>query len=278
MSALLTLPKNQLLAHEGLLRKHYARCGRILRNIRKTKPDGEPVNWTRIGTMAGGQMTTVTARSEMDGKLIDWREANVHILTHCDALTASSVFEGERALTTARFPKAASLPSVALLVLLHPISMIPFHGRRDRGREIRGHEGQQPDRRLLFRAVPWRGAARYVRQFARNPDPAGHRRLGMAHLLRRREVQGAKLDILPSGSASPRDDPGSCQGRGLYMICPTSKHAARPKGCSDCAVHGNTAVYLAERTGANIFFVKDGGSAHAPWPIAFPSTAITVRP
>ena len=32
----------------------------------------------------------------MDGKLIDWREANVHILTHAMHY-ASSVFEGERA-------------------------------------------------------------------------------------------------------------------------------------------------------------------------------------
>ena len=31
----------------------------------------------------------------MDGKLIDWREANVHILTHAMHY-ASSVFEGER--------------------------------------------------------------------------------------------------------------------------------------------------------------------------------------
>ena len=32
----------------------------------------------------------------MDGKMIDWREANVHILTHAMHY-ASSVFEGERA-------------------------------------------------------------------------------------------------------------------------------------------------------------------------------------
>jgi branched-chain amino acid aminotransferase len=32
----------------------------------------------------------------MDGKLVDWRQANVHILTHAMHY-ASSVFEGERA-------------------------------------------------------------------------------------------------------------------------------------------------------------------------------------
>ena len=32
----------------------------------------------------------------MDGKMVDWREANVHILTHAMHY-ASSVFEGERA-------------------------------------------------------------------------------------------------------------------------------------------------------------------------------------
>ena len=45
----------------------------------------------------------------MDGSLVDWREANVHILTHAMHY-ASSVFEGERAYT-ARFSKAARILS-----------------------------------------------------------------------------------------------------------------------------------------------------------------------
>ena len=49
---------------------------------------------------------------------------------------------------------------------------------------------------------------------------------------------------------------------GLYMICTTSKHAAEAKGCSD-ALFMDYRGYVAECTGANIFFVKDG-EVHTP--------------
>ena len=46
------------------------------------------------------------------------------------------------------------------------------------------------------------------------------------------------------------------------MICTTSKHAAEAKGCSD-ALFMDYRGYVAEATGANIFFVKDG-EVHTP--------------
>ena len=46
------------------------------------------------------------------------------------------------------------------------------------------------------------------------------------------------------------------------MICTTSKHAAEEKGCSD-ALFMDFRGYVAEATGANIFFVKDG-EVHTP--------------
>ena len=46
------------------------------------------------------------------------------------------------------------------------------------------------------------------------------------------------------------------------MICTTSKHAAEAKGCSD-ALFFDYRGYVAEATGANIFFVKDG-EVHTP--------------
>ncbi|HEY0274446.1 MAG TPA: aminotransferase class IV, partial [Paenirhodobacter sp.] len=53
----------------------------------------------------------------------------------------------------------------------------------------------------------------------------------------------------------------------LYMICTMSKHAAQAKGCSD-ALFMDYRGYVAEATGANIFFVKDG-EVHTPLPDAF---------
>ncbi|MGR3405058.1 aminotransferase class IV, partial [Roseovarius indicus] len=54
---------------------------------------------------------------------------------------------------------------------------------------------------------------------------------------------------------------------GLYMICTLSKHAAEAKGCSD-AMMFDYRGYVAEATGANIFFVKDG-EVHTPKPDCF---------
>jgi branched-chain amino acid aminotransferase len=51
------------------------------------------------------------------------------------------------------------------------------------------------------------------------------------------------------------------------MICTMSKHAAENKGCSD-AMMLDYRGYVAEATGANIFFVKDG-EVHTPKPDCF---------
>ena len=51
------------------------------------------------------------------------------------------------------------------------------------------------------------------------------------------------------------------------MICTMSKHAAEAKGCSD-ALFMDYRGYVAEATGANIFFVKDG-EVHTPKPDCF---------
>jgi branched-chain amino acid aminotransferase len=51
------------------------------------------------------------------------------------------------------------------------------------------------------------------------------------------------------------------------MICTMSKHAAEAKGCSD-AIMMDWRGYVAEATGANVFFVRDG-VVHTPLPDAF---------
>ena len=60
--------------------------------------------------------------------------------------------------------------------------------------------------------------------------------------------------------------PTAAKAAGLYMICTMSKHAAEAKGCSD-AMFFDYRGYVAEATGANIFFVKDG-EVHTPLPDA----------
>ena len=77
-------------------------------------------------------------------------------------------------------------------------------------------------------------------------------------------MKGAKLDIAKWKRPSPETIPTAAKAAGLYMICTMSKHAAMAKGCSD-ALFYDFRGYVAEATGANIFFVKDG-EVHTPNP------------
>jgi branched-chain amino acid aminotransferase len=76
------------------------------------------------------------------------------------------------------------------------------------------------------------------------------------------KLKGAKLDIAKWKRPSPETIPSHAKAAGLYMICTMSKHAAEAKGCSD-AMMFDYRGYVAEATGANIFFVRDG-EVHTP--------------
>jgi branched-chain amino acid aminotransferase len=80
-------------------------------------------------------------------------------------------------------------------------------------------------------------------------------------------MRGAKLDIAKWKRPSPETIPSFAKAAGLYMICSMSKHTAEAKGCSD-AMMLDYRGYVAEATGANIFFVKDG-EVHTPDPDCF---------
>ena len=65
----------------------------------------------------------------------------------------------------------------------------------------------------------------------------------------------------------PRTVPAKAKAAGLYMICTLSKHAAERKGYAD-ALMLDWRGQVAEATGANVFFVKDG-KIHTPTPDCF---------
>ncbi|MGB1147950.1 MAG: aminotransferase class IV, partial [Alphaproteobacteria bacterium] len=66
---------------------------------------------------------------------------------------------------------------------------------------------------------------------------------------------------------SPECAPVHAKAAGLYMICTMSKHEAEANGFND-ALMVDWRGYVAECTGANIFFVKDG-ALHTPTPDCF---------
>jgi len=65
----------------------------------------------------------------------------------------------------------------------------------------------------------------------------------------------------------PRTAPAKSKAAGLYMICTIEKHKAEREGYND-ALMLDWRGQIAEATGANIFFVKDG-VLHTPLPDCF---------
>jgi branched-chain amino acid aminotransferase len=119
-----------------------------------------------------------------------------------------------------------------------------------------------------IRAIAWRGAGEMM-GVAANKNPI---RMAVAvwtwgNYYGDAKFKGAKLDIAKWKRPSPETIPHAAKAAGLYMICTMSKHAAEAKGCSD-AMMFDYRGYVAEATGANIFFVKDG-EVHTPKADAF---------
>jgi branched-chain amino acid aminotransferase len=76
------------------------------------------------------------------------------------------------------------------------------------------------------------------------------------------KMKGIKLDIAEYRRPDPQCAPVHAKAAGLYMICTISKHKAEKKGYAD-AMMLDWQGRVAECTGANIFFIRDG-ALHTP--------------
>ncbi|MET4129031.1 branched-chain amino acid aminotransferase [Roseovarius sp. MBR-6] len=196
----------------------------------------------------------------MDGKLIDWRDANVHILTHA-LHYASSVFEGERCYDGKVFKSRAHserlLKSGELMDMPIPYTVDEIEAAKRAVLEANGFSN------AYVRVVAFRGAGEDMGvAAARNPIRMAATAWEWGNYYGDAKMKGAKLDIAKWKRPSPETIPVAAKAAGLYMICTMSKHAAEAKGCSD-AMFLDYRGYVAEATGANIFFVKDG-EVHTP--------------
>ena len=196
----------------------------------------------------------------MDGTLIDWRDANVHILTHAMHY-ASSVFEGERCYNGRIFKgeehSRRLIASAKMLDFDIPYSVEEIEAAKYAMLKANGWTD------AYVRAVAWRGAGEDMGvSAARNPVRLAVTGWEWGNYYGDAKTRGAKLDISKWKRPSPETIPVHAKAAGLYMICTMSKHAAEAKGCSD-ALFMDYRGYVAEATGANIFFVKDG-EVHTP--------------
>ena len=215
--------------------------------------------------MAEGAYDDRDGKIWMDGQLIDWRAAQVHVLTHA-LHYASSVFEGERAYNGKIFLSRKHSErlhfSAGELDFEIPYSVDEIEAAKAQVLEANGLTDG------YVRAVAWRGAGPDMGvASARNPVRLAIAAWGWGNYYGDAKMKGAKLDIAKWKRPSPETIPVHAKAAGLYMICTTSKHAAEAKGCSD-ALFMDYRGYVAEATGANIFFVKDG-EVHTPLPDCF---------
>ncbi|RIX27425.1 branched-chain amino acid aminotransferase [Sphingomonas edaphi] len=191
----------------------------------------------------------------IDGKLVPWREANVHVLTHAMHY-ASSVFEGQRAYGgvifklsehSARLRKSAEILGFELPWTVEEIDaacneVVKANGFTD----------------AYVRPVAWRGSEQM------GVSPKGTKpHLAIAawewgkYFAPEIAAKGLRLDIAPWRRPAPFTAPVHSKAAGLYMIATLSKKHADERGYDD-ALMFDWRGQVAEATGANAFFIKEG--------------------
>ena len=200
-----------------------------------------------------------------DGKLKPWREANVHVLTHAMHY-ASAVFEGERAYGGKVFE--LSQHSQRLIESARILGFELPWTREQIDTAVMETLAASGLSNAYVRPIAWRGSEQMgVSAQKTKPHLAiacwewgtyfGHEAL----------EKGLRLMIAPWRRPAPYTAPTRSKAAGLYMICTMSKHAAENAGYND-ALMLDWRGQVAEATGANVFFVKDG-VLHTPTPDCF---------
>jgi branched-chain amino acid aminotransferase len=195
-----------------------------------------------------------------NGELMDWKDAKVHVLTH-GLHYGSSVFEGERAYNgkifktkehTERFRKSAQIMDFDL-----PFTDDEINKAKDLVVEKNGGGDQ------YVRPVAFRGSEMMAVSAQNNKiHVAIATWLWPSMFDPETKMKGIKLDIAEYRRPDPQCAPVHAKAAGLYMICTISKHKAEKKGYAD-AMMLDWQGRVAECTGANIFFTRDG-AIHTP--------------
>ncbi|WP_229266489.1 branched-chain amino acid aminotransferase [Leptospira sp. severe_002] len=195
-----------------------------------------------------------------DGQLVSTSDAKISVLTH-GLHYASAVFEGERAYGGTIFECTQHSErlrrSANILDFEIPYSVAEIDAAK---RLVIEKNGQKE---AYVRAIAWRGSEQLGVSAQQNKihlavatwewpsyfDPA-------------QRLKGIRLDLADYRRPDPATAPALAKAAGLYMICTISKHRAERKGYAD-AMMLDWQGRVAECTGANIFFIKDG-KIHTP--------------
>ena len=200
-----------------------------------------------------------------DGKLVPWGEANLHVLSH-GLHYASAVFEGERAYGGEIFKCTEHSErlkrSGELLDFEIPYSVAEIDAAK---RLVLEKNGQKD---AYVRPIAWRGSEMMG-------VSAQHNKIHLAiatwewpsYFDPAQRLKGIRLELAEYRRPDPATIPCKAKAAGLYMICTISKHRAERNGYAD-AMMLDWRGLVAECTGANLFFIKDG-KIHTPAPDCF---------
>ena len=195
-----------------------------------------------------------------DGKLVPWQDAKLHVLSH-GLHYASAVFEGERAYGGEIFKSTEHSErfrrSAELLDFQIPYSVAEL----DAAKALVVERNGIPD--VYVRPVAWRGSemmAVAAQNATIHVAIATWEWPSMFDV--EQKMKGIRLGMADYRRPDPKTAPSASKAAGLYMICTISKHQAERNGYAD-ALMLDWQGRVAECTGANVFFSKDG-ALHTP--------------
>lgn len=201
----------------------------------------------------------------MNGEVVPWQDAKVHVLTH-GLHYGSCVFEGERAyggqVFKLREHSERLVKSAELLGFKLPYSA------EELDKATKDILKKQNLSDAYVRPVAWRGSEMMA-------VSAQATRIHVAiacwewpsYFGKEAKEKGLKLQLSRWARPAPNTAPTASKAAGLYMICTMSKHEAEAAGFHD-ALMLDYRGYIAEATGANMFFVING-ELHTPTPDCF---------
>lgn len=197
--------------------------------------------------------------------MLPWRDARVHVLTHA-LHYASAVFEGARCYNGQVFAlaehSARLIESARLLGFDLPWSQAEISTAVNETVTA----NQLTD--CYVRPIAWRGSEQMgVAAQLTKPHMAIAVWEWGAYFGDEALAKGLRLNVAQWRRPAPYTAPTRSKAAGLYMICTLSKHAATDAGYDD-ALMLDWRGQVAEATGANIFFLKDG-ILHTPTPDCF---------
>jgi len=201
----------------------------------------------------------------LDGKLVPWREARIHVLTH-SLHYGGAAFEGERAYNGKIFKMVEHHER-----LLRSCKLLDYecpHGVEELNRAANDVIAANKLVNAYVRPIVWRGS-----------DNLGVSAKGIrlhcavaawewpAYYSDEAKRLGIKLVTSSWVRPAPNSAPCASKASGLYMICTMSRDAAGRAGCDDALMHDYRGQ-LAETSSSNIFLVLNG-EVHTPTPDCF---------